>query len=339
MTRSFKDMVQSVDWGKVFSGKDARNAAIGSALGGLMVGGAGLMAERDPEESRLAPVGDALTGALLGGVAGYGIPKGVAMFLDAGSLAPDGDTLRHHYGKSALVGGTLGVGAAGLSIKKTLADVARSLRPSAEQRATAEALSLATLRRAQAARRDPALIDQLNQQYKASLTDEGAVRAYTDSLRKERLNALRRGDAHEASRLGRRLKAFKRMRNRETRGYSSFWDLLGATGRQGGAIRSRSLLERILGVADEAASQGTEASKGILSRLKGFFSSKAKDLASPRHYHNGALFRGYGLKLTSAPSAGLRMLKRTGTWGLGGAAAAMLLHKFLGPDPSSNFKK
>ena len=305
-----------------------------------MMGGAGLMAERDPEESRLAPVGDALAGALLGGVAGYGIPKGLAMFRDAGSLAPDGDTLRHHYGKWALGGGALGVGAAGYSIKKTLADVASGLRPSQEQRAAAEARSLATLLKAQATKKSPALIDRLNQQYMASLTDEGAVRTFADSIRKERLAALRRGDVREASRLGRRLKAFKRMRSRETRGYSSFGDLLDATGRKGGAIRSRSLLGSILGVADEAAaSKETAASKGIWSSLKGLVSSKAKDLASPRHFHNGALFHGYGPQLTSARSAGLRMLKRTGKWGLGGAAAAVLLHKLLGPDPSSNFKK
>ena len=100
MTDSLKNMLKSVDWSKMVSGGDARNALVGSALGGLMLGGAGLMQDRDPEESRMAPVGDALMGALLGGAAGYGIPKGLALFRDSGGLAPDDDRIER--------GGTLG---------------------------------------------------------------------------------------------------------------------------------------------------------------------------------------------------------------------------------------
>ena len=107
MANSLKDLVTSVDWGKMMSNADVRNALVGSALGGLVLGGTSLMADRDPEESKFAPVGDALLGTLLGGVAGYGIPKGLALFHDAGSLAPDDDRLRHG---SSLVPALLGLG-------------------------------------------------------------------------------------------------------------------------------------------------------------------------------------------------------------------------------------
>lgn len=117
MTDSLKKMLGSVDWSKLVSHGDARNALVGSALGGLMLGGASLLQDRDPEESKAAPVGDALMGALLGGAAGYGIPKGLAMFRDAGHLAPDGDTLKPRSGllgdaaDGATWGAGLGIGA------------------------------------------------------------------------------------------------------------------------------------------------------------------------------------------------------------------------------------
>lgn len=113
MTDSLKNLASSVDWSKMVSGADARNAVIGSALGGLLLGGAGLAAERDPEESKYAPVGDALTGALLGGVAGYAVPKGLELFRNSGTLAPDDDRLPASStgaGAAALEG--LGVGTA-----------------------------------------------------------------------------------------------------------------------------------------------------------------------------------------------------------------------------------
>ena len=113
MTDSLKNLASSVDWSKMVSGADARNAVIGSALGGLLLGGAGLAAERDPEESKYAPVSDALTGALLGGVAGYAVPKGFELFRNSGTLAPDDDRLptgSTGAGKAELEG--LGVGTA-----------------------------------------------------------------------------------------------------------------------------------------------------------------------------------------------------------------------------------
>lgn len=113
MANSIADMAKSVDWSKMLTNQDAKNALIGSALGGLLLGGASLMQKRDPEESRLAPVGDALMGAVLGGVAGYGIPKGLSLFADSGRLAPDSDQLSSGFGSWAKpVAGLAGIGAA-----------------------------------------------------------------------------------------------------------------------------------------------------------------------------------------------------------------------------------
>ena len=104
MTETLKNMLKSVDWSKLVSSGDAKNALVGSALGGIMLGGASLAQDHDPEEGKSAPVGDALMGAILGGAAGYGIPKGLAMFRDAGHMAPDSDQLGPARG---LVGNTL----------------------------------------------------------------------------------------------------------------------------------------------------------------------------------------------------------------------------------------
>ena len=121
-----KDILASVDWRKMMTGADVRNALIGSALGGLVLGGASYAADRDPEESHTAPVGDALTGALLGAVAGYGVPKGLALFRDSGSLAPDGDRLSSfRLGPllgAGLLGGGIGSAVVGGSLLKTLYD-------------------------------------------------------------------------------------------------------------------------------------------------------------------------------------------------------------------------
>ena len=117
MTETLKNMLKSVDWSKLVSSGDAKNALVGSALGGIMLGGASLAQDHDPEEGKSAPVGDALMGALLGGAAGYGIPKGLAMFRDAGHMAPDSDQLgpaRGLAGKTlsaAAWGGGIGTGA------------------------------------------------------------------------------------------------------------------------------------------------------------------------------------------------------------------------------------
>ena len=117
MTETLKNMLKSVDWSKLVSSGDAQNALVGSALGGIMLGGASLAQEHDPEEGKSAPVGDALMGALLGGAAGYGIPKGLAMFRDAGHMAPDSDQLSPARGlvgntlSAAKLGGGIGTGA------------------------------------------------------------------------------------------------------------------------------------------------------------------------------------------------------------------------------------
>lgn len=115
MTESLKNMASSVDWGKLMSRSDARNAIIGTALGGLLLGGASLARDKDPEESKSAPVGDALLGGLMGGVAGYSIPKGLSLFVDSGGMAPDDDQLSSGYisamGKGALSGAGLAMGA------------------------------------------------------------------------------------------------------------------------------------------------------------------------------------------------------------------------------------
>lgn len=122
MTDTLKNLVTSVDWSKLMSRADTRNALVGSALGGLMLGGASMAQDRDPEESKLTPVGDALMGAVLGGVAGYGIPKGLAMFRDGGGhMAPDNDKLPtglYGYADSASKGaiGGLGLMAAGHAV-------------------------------------------------------------------------------------------------------------------------------------------------------------------------------------------------------------------------------
>lgn len=111
MTDTLGNLVGSIDWSKMMSSTDVRNAAVGAALGGLVLGGQSLMSERDPEESRFAPVKDALLGALLGGAAGYAIPKGLELFRHSGTLAPDDDRLQTGGAGSAALKG-LGVGTA-----------------------------------------------------------------------------------------------------------------------------------------------------------------------------------------------------------------------------------
>lgn len=129
MANSIADMAKSVDWSKMLTNQDAKNALIGSALGGLLLGGASLMQKRDPEESRLAPVGDALMGAVLGGVAGYGIPKGLSLFADSGRLAPDSDQLSSGFGSWAKpVAGLAGIGAAAGAGRNLVAAVPGLLR-------------------------------------------------------------------------------------------------------------------------------------------------------------------------------------------------------------------
>ena len=117
MTETLKNMLKSVDWSKLVSSGDAKNALVGSALGGIMLGGASRGQDHDPGAGKSAPVGDALMGAILGGAAGYGIPKGLAMFRDAGHMAPDSEQLGPARGlvgdamSAAAWGGGIGTGA------------------------------------------------------------------------------------------------------------------------------------------------------------------------------------------------------------------------------------
>lgn len=313
MPSSLKDMVQSVDWGKVFSNTDARNAAIGSALGGLMMGGAGLMAERDPEESRLAPVGDALAGALLGGVAGYGIPKGLAMFRDAGSLAPDGDNIRMNYLGAGGLGAVAGGGLFGLtSLRKTLKNEAYALaRDAVRRRPAALARVQAALDHAVRSGAPKELVDYLRLS-RAMHSDDGTMaRRIIDGLRGRFVAHLRRGELNEARLAWNQIRDLKNTRNMATKGYTSLRDLIARVGQAG----------------DSAAP---------VSRLRSLVDWKywRSNFSNPAHYHTGKML-GFGPRLP----AWVRMGKRTGKFAVGGALAAMLLHKMLGPSASDNFKK
>lgn len=306
-----KDMASSVDWGKIMSGSDARNAVIGSALGGLLVGGASMASDRDPEESKYAPVGDALTGALLGGVAGYGIPKGLALFRDSGSLAPDNDKLRYNFTRAGLFGGAAGAGVIGASAVKTLRREARSRLEAldAGERAAAETRAAAALASAQRGGNPVDIARAKNRLAMFGVDAEGnrIANELLDDLRRRRVGM--RGAAGRA--LGREIKELTRLRKQMTRGYSSIADLVRQVGETGNGVNRPGVLDAIL-----------HPRKWLRA-----FSNQG-------HYHTGRLL-GFGPKL----GAGVRMGLRAGKYGLAGAGAAMLLHKLLGPSTQSNFKK
>jgi len=311
MANSLKDMVSSVDWSKMMSRSDARNAIIGSALGGLVLGGSSLLGERDPEESKLAPVGDALTGALLGGVAGYAVPKGLAMFRDSGSLAPDNDKLSSNYGRAAGIGAGVGVGATGVGLVKTLRDETQRLG------------GLAVSKRTDAARDARRLYDEAvrsgasaeirnalkNRLAMYDATEDGTRRAnrILDSLRR-RVRSLRGVDAEMAKA---ELKLLGDLRKKMTRGYTSFADLIQQVGAHGNGMPRSGMLDAIL-------------------HPRGWL----KNWTSARHYHAGNL-----LGIFPKVGPGVRMGLRAGKYGLLGAGGAMLLHKLLGPSTQPNYKK
>lgn len=112
------EQLRSYNWKALAQKKDVQNALIGSALGGLILGGSSLAQDRDPEESKLAPVGDALIGALAGGAAGYGIPKGLELFAHPGTGGGQAPGLGEQIRRSALWGGGVGTALAGLSTLK-----------------------------------------------------------------------------------------------------------------------------------------------------------------------------------------------------------------------------
>ena len=314
-----KDMASSVDWGKIMSRSDARNALIGTALGALVVGGASMMRDKDPEESKYAPVGDALTGAALGGLAGYGIPKGIELFADSGSLAPDDDRLEYNFPRAATVGAIGGTSAAGASILRTLSNESRRLTESVNKlepgssRTAHYNQARAELDAARRRGEPPAKIDSLKRKLLMhDVTDEGSRRAerILDGLRRRAKRVG--GTAGDA--LLREYSDLKALRMSSTRGYSSFFDLIKRVGERGDAVRSSN-------------------PKGI---FHGFIHpiQWLKDINSPRHFHTGKL-----LRLGPRIGPGLRMALRGGKWGLIGAGLGMLAHWGLGPSSRDNFKK
>jgi len=332
MANSLKDMVNSVDWRKMLSDSDVRNAIIGTTLGGLVLGGAGLMQDRDPEESKFAPVGDALMGAVLGGVAGYGIPKGIALFRDAGGLAPDVDKLKPNnlgWGIGGALGGT---GLFGISLYKTLSRTADDLRSQAERNLpAAQARARDAVRDARARNAPAARIEHL--QRRADILDTSGVSGKASDtlakLRRSRISALFHGDMSEFSRLGSEIDALKRYRNRNLNGYNTVWgDLLNrvadeprgdATGRPLGLVKS--LLRR------DTWSKIRHPFAKTTGKVPHFFTHG-------RHYSTGNLF-GIGPKVGPVGKVGGRGL----LYGAGGAALALALHKLFGPSASDNFKK
>lgn len=152
MNESLKNMLSSVVWSKMMSGSDARNAIIGSALGGTLLGGASLLRDKDPEEDKGVPVRDALLGAVLGGAAGYGIPKALSLYRDSGSLAPNNDMIGKHPALDVLgaaaAGGATGSGLIGAGLLKNyiqayngMLNAAADARPAAVLKARNDALA------------------------------------------------------------------------------------------------------------------------------------------------------------------------------------------------------
>ena len=311
MANSFKDMISSVDWRKMLTSQDAKNALIGSALGGLMLGGAGLMADRDPDESRLAPVGDALLGALLGGVAGYGIPKGLAMFRDPGGLAPDNDKLRTSRLVPGLVGGAAGAGLVGGGLYRTLRRTARSLGNAAEGFRATDLANWEAARDAAKLRGLPQdRIDYYQRNVDVLGKGPAGVAKANDTLDalRTRIRQLRRSGATvEADRLAGDLRDLVGMHNRARRGYSSFHDLVREVGARGNQ----------------------------LNKPSGFGGNWFKNWTSAKHYHTGKLLR-VGPRVGTLGRMGLR----AGRYGLAGAALGSLIWpKIVGLSSHNNFRE
>lgn len=313
MANSLKDLVSSVDWSKMFSGQDARNALIGSALGGLMLGGAGMMAKRDPEESKYAPVGDALVGALLGGVAGYGIPKGLALFRDSGRLAPDDDRMSYNNLGWGLGGAAAGVGAVGIGLRKTLGDVARTLVPSEATRA--QGLATAGDRYYESVYRGDPIARQRAYLRRLAMhggSDERAGKVLS-GLRKRYMSYMLHRRFDEASVIRDEIRKLKLIRNTATRGYGSIGGLINEVGRTGSGV-------------DKA---GARALDFILHPRQW-----KENWTSSGHYDARPLL---GLPRRFRPAA--RMGLRAGKYGAVGAAAGLLLSRLFGKSSHNNFKE
>jgi len=321
---SLKDLVSSVDWGKIMENSDVRNAVIGSALGGLVLGGASLMRDRDPEESKFVPVGDALLGAALGGFAGYGIPKAVELFGDAGKLAPDNDRLEYNYPRNAVIGGGIGVGLGGAGIVTTLAREANALERAAR---TPESGSTHTrsyneklreIADAQRRHEPSSVIAKLQRELDMNdvLNDAGIAKSDRTLARLEADLRRARGTP-AASAIATELKDLRALRRERMRGYTSFFDLIRRIGQHGNTIRTR---------------DGSGIAHAVIHPLRWLKSIPF----SARNYHGGHI---YGFKFLPRMSPGMRMGLRAGKAGLIGAGLGMLAHWLSGPSSRDNFKK
>jgi len=335
MANSIADLVKSVDWGKMLSGGDVRNALVGSALGGLVLGGTSLMQERDPEESKYAPLGDALMGAVLGGVAGYGIPKGLALFRDSGGLAPDDDRLVPNNLAWGAGGGLAGLGIFGIPLYRTFKRTADRFRADAQRdlpqvRDHAER----TLEAARSSGAPEERIAHLERKVKI-LDPEGPASRAGDVLaerRRARLAALAKLDFRGAKRIGKEIKDLKRFHNMGTRGYNKvFHDLLNRvasepTGKVDGIERGRPL-----GIFR------TLLQKDTLERGRHPFehATQAHFWTHGGHYARRAPWWTFGLKAVGPKG---HVVARAGKYALGGTLAALLLHKAFGPSATNNYK-
>ena len=341
MPDSLKNLLTSVDWSRMASRSDVRNALVGSALGGALLGGASLTGDHDPEESKLAPVGDALTGALLGGIAGYGIPKGLELFRNSAPLAPANDQLPDsNYLGAAAKGGLLGAGTIGASIPGIYGYHALKMINAANDRTRVSEWSTANKRMIGALER------RLQQDLAAGRTDSAAhvqrrLNYHTlkqlaweagqsrqgsdryDTLVKG-LKGVAGGSGDDAVRAQRLLKALKLTRRQRMLGFTSL----------------RDLTQRVTDAASAAQRGG---SRDIPPRLfrdlllgegKGLFSGKGKKYLQT--IFSGKRYAPVAGLLSSRPW--LRMLGRAGKWGAGGAALATALHALLGPSAKDNFK-
>ena len=111
--------------GKITIPDGVRNAAIGSALGALLMGANRALSKDEDDDSTVA--GEALRGAIGGGVAGYAIPEGVSRFAkflnDGNSGMFDWTNAALGGGATAVATGTVGAGAHVLkAIREHIAD-------------------------------------------------------------------------------------------------------------------------------------------------------------------------------------------------------------------------
>lgn len=324
MANSLKDLITSVDWSKMVSGNDVRNALIGSALGGLALGGAGLLQDRDPEESKLAPLGDALLGAVLGGVAGYGIPKGLALYRDAGSLAPDDDRLQPvGYKWPAIGGAAAGTALFGGMLTRTLLRNKNRIREEAlndlpNWRARAES-HLANVKGTPRETLAQHMLDMLH-------TDQTASEQVFADLRRTALSRMASGDIAGARDAWKELSVLKRYRKRALRGYNGINDFLNR-------VAAEPIGKDVNGV-----SHGDPAGLLTYPFRKGHWRDGLPHVTHGAHYVRKSLPL---IGTILGPKS--RIPLRAGKYALGGAALitalAALRNRFGGPSVSDNFKK